>query len=426
VTIYCSGIGGIGLSAYAALQRAAGHTVLGSDRAESALIEDLRGQGIQVTLDQSGAAIPATTDLFVYSEAIPKDAPERLAAEERGIPQRSYPEALGDLSRQSRVIAVCGTHGKSSTTAMAARALVEAGLDPTVVVGTKMRELGNRNWRRGKGPLFLLEACEYRRSFLQYSPSIVILTNCDGDHFDYYATLDEYQDAYVEFLRKLPSDGIVITHRADPQALRVAERSGKNIIDADAFALPELSTPGEHMQRNAQLALALAAHLGVPEESARASLRGYAGSWRRMEVKGRTSEGALVIDDYGHHPHEIRTTLRALRETFPTNRLVCVFQPHTHDRTLKLYDKFTPSFRDVDIVIVPNVYDARSDIETDMLDIPRFVLDITRESETPAMHSISLEETERLLRDDFLKPDDVLICMGAGDVTDLAERIVVR
>ncbi len=189
--IYCSGIGGIGLSAYAALQKLAGHTVFGSDRSESALLDDLRSQGIGIVLDQSGAAVPKDCDLFVYSEAIPESSPERQKAKEYGSMQKSYPAAVGDLSRGSRLICICGTHGKSSTTAMAARLLIETGKDPTVVVGTKLKELGGRNWRRGKSDIFLLETCEYRNSFHQYSPRIILMTNCDGDHFDVYKDTDD-------------------------------------------------------------------------------------------------------------------------------------------------------------------------------------------------------------------------------------------
>src|SRR3989344_2888210 len=178
--IYCSGIGGIGLSAYAALQRTNGHDVLGSDRSDSALLDDLRSQGITVILKQDGSGVPADVDLFVYSEAIPEDAPERARARDLGIPERSYPEAVSELTKDHRLIAVCGTHGKSSTTAMITRLLLETGHDPTVIIGTKCKELNGRNWRRGKSDLFVLEACEYRRSFLNYSPDILLLTNCEA------------------------------------------------------------------------------------------------------------------------------------------------------------------------------------------------------------------------------------------------------
>lgn len=423
MTIFCSGIGGIGLSAYASLQRMAGHEVCGSDRSDSALLQSLREQGIGIALTQDGSALPTDCDLFVYSEAIAVDAPERVRARERGVRSLSYFQALGELSRGYSVIAVCGTHGKSSTTAMAARVMIEAGLDPTVVVGTKVRELEGKNFRKGKSNLFLLEACEYRRSFHFLSPSIVLMTNVDGDHFDAFPTIEAYREAFADFLALLPEDGVVITHGSDPDARALAEHCGRRFIDADAFPLVSLQTPGLHMRQNAQLVLALAAELRVPAPEAVRILGGFAGTWRRMEVVGERS-GVTVIDDYAHHPREIRATLAALREAYPGRRMVTAFQPHTHDRTLKLYDDFCTAFRDTDVVVVAETYDARSDIETQRVDTARFTVDIGKGSGVEALYGGSLPATEQLLRSNILKHGDVLVCMGAGDVTKLAGRMM--
>ncbi len=422
--IYCAGIGGIGLSAYAALQRAAGHEVLGSDRVESAVTKDLQGQGIEVFYEQDGSHVPEDCDLFVYSEAIPKDALERQKAEEFGIEQESYFQALGTISKDSFVIAVCGTHGKSSTTSMLAKVLTDAGKDPTVVVGTKVPDLDGRNWRKGESDLFLLEACEYRRSFHYLSPNIVLMTNVDGDHFDAYpGGVEEYQQAFADFLALLPEDGIIITYLSDPACRRLAGQSGRRVIDADQEQMPELSVPGRHMQQNAQLALSLAKELGIAEDTALNALKQYKGCWRRMELKG-TYHDIPVIDDYGHHPKEVRATLSAVKEAYPGKRIVCVFQPHTHDRTLKFYDEFTVAFADANIVIIPNIYDARSDIETDSVDTATLVNDIARESEVETIEGHSLEGVERLLQENILQKDDVLLCMGAGDIANLATSMV--
>ncbi len=421
--IFCSGIGGIGLSAYASLQKAAGHMVAGSDRSDSALLQSLREQGIEIVLTQDGSGIPADCDLLVYSEAIPVDAPERKLARERGIRSISYFQGLGEISKDFFVIAVCGTHGKSSTTAMAARVLIAAGRDPSVVVGTKVRELDGKNFRKGRSDLFLLEACEYRKSFHALSPDIVLMTNVDGDHFDAFKDMEEYHKAFADFLNILPKDGVVITHGQDADAKKIAAESGRTFIDADAFPLPQLSTPGEHMKQNARLVLALAEVLEIPQSEAIKSLSGFAGTWRRMEVKGER-DGITIVDDYAHHPKEIRATLAAMREAYPKRRIVCVFQPHTHDRTLKLYDDFLVSFKDADVVIVPAIYDARHDIETATVDVPRFVKDIAKGSDTEVMEGHTLPETEKMLRGTILKSGDVLVCMGAGDVTKLAEKMM--
>jgi len=422
--IYCSGIGGIGLSAYAALQKQAGHSVSGSDRSDSALLDDLRKQGITVFLEQDGSHVTEEIDLFVYSEAIPIDSPEREKAEKLGIPQQTYFEGLGEISKDCRVVAICGTHGKSSTVAMAVRVLVDAGKDPTVVVGTKLTELDGRNWRKGKSNLFLLEACEYRRNFLFLSPDIVVMTSADGDHFDSFDDLEDYQQAYAEFLQKLPQGGPVITHGADPDCQQVVSTSDRPVIDADTLPLPEVSTPGRHMQENAQLALALAEHLGIDQRKALASLKGYEGSWRRMEEKGTFGDDVLVMDDYGHHPREIRAVLQAAKEAYPDRRLVCVFQPHTHHRTLTLYDDFLSSFTDADYLVITDVYEARKDIEQDTVDMPKFLKDIEEKSGVPVRDGASLQETEKLILEEIAQPHDLILCMGAGDITDVATQLV--
>jgi UDP-N-acetylmuramate--alanine ligase len=420
VKIFCSGIGGIGLSAYASLQRAAGHEVHGSDRGESALIADLRSQGIIISLQQDGSAVPADSDLFVYSEAIPPDHPERVCATKNGIRQISYFRALGEMSANHRVIAICGTHGKSSTTAMAAQVLVDAGIDPTIVVGTKVPFLGGRNWRVGKSNVFLLEACEYRRSFHTLHPAIAVLTTVDGDHFDAYSSIEEYREAFVDFFRLLPPDGPVIFHGSDADCAKVVTASGKQGIDADKGPLPILSVPGLHMRQNAQLVAALANVLGIPQDKAQESLLAFKGTWRRMEDRGTRSDGVTVIDDYGHHPREVMATLRALRETYPRRRIVCAFQPHTHDRTLKLYNDFLPAFRDVDVLCIAGIYAARSEADSATVDLKKFGADIARESGITVRVTADLTEAEHVLQSELLMPGDLLICMGAGDVTRLA------
>lgn len=421
--IYCSGIGGIGLSAYASLQQVAGHQVMGSDRATSALIEDLETQGIHVFLDQSGAALPEDIDLFVYSEAIPKEAPERKRAQELGITQLSYPEAVGEISKGKKLICVCGSHGKSSTTAMAARLLINAGLDPTIIVGTKLRELGERNWRVGASDIFLLEACEYRRSFLHYSPHLILLTNADGDHYDYYNSHNDYLMAFSEFVEKLPQDGVLITHEGDSNCKTIADLTEHTVLDADTEPMITLKTPGEHMRKNAQLVLALAGIMGVLPEQAAQWVSEYAGSWRRMEVKAELADGITVIDDYAHHPVEIRATLAALKEAYAGRRIVCVFQPHTHDRTLKLWNDFLHAFGDANLVIMTTVYDARHDTETGTVDLQKFVNDVSTGSGVEVQNGGSLKDVQHVLPG-ILHANDVLVCMGAGDITNLAATFV--
>ena len=422
--IYCSGIGGIGLSAYAALEHARGHEVSGSDRAANETIRDLESQGIAVHLSQDGSHVPRDANLFVYSEAVPKDAPERKKAAEYGIRQLSYFGALGEASKSYKLIGVCGTHGKSSTTAMAARFLLQAGFDPTIIIGTKLGELNGRNWRLGKSDFFLAEACEYRRSFLFLEPSIILMTNCDGDHFDYYRDSADYKKAFVEFIRKLPDGGMLITHMADKDCKAVAESCGVRVVDADELPLPELKTPGLHMQKNGQLVLALASALGIDADVCREALSGYAGSWRRTEVVGTVLNSVTVIDDYGHHPLEVRSTLEAIRDAYAPRRIVCAFQPHTHNRTLALYNDFTTSFSACDALVLLPVYDARSDTESETVDLEKFAKNISTASKTTVQTTASLDQASAALLDSVLQQGDVLVCMGAGSITNLARSIV--
>ncbi len=422
--LFCSGIGGIGLSAYASLQKAAGHDVSGSDATDSALVQSLREGGIPVSLQQDGSALPEGCELFVYSEAVPEDAPERKLARERGIRSISYFHAVGEISKGKKLIAVSGTHGKSSTTAMVARVLIEAGLDPTVVVGTKLRELDGKNFRVGKSDWFVLEACEYRRSFHFLSPSIALVTNVDGDHFDAYKDLAEYQQSFVDFLKLLPPDGPVISHGSVPDIARVVQASGRPFLNADDLALPTLKTPGLHMQQNAQLVVRLALHLGLDEAKTRASLQGFAGTWRRLEEVGTRADGVTVIDDYAHHPVEIRASLQGIRAGYPGRRIVVAFQPHTHDRTLKLYDGFITCFAGgADLVIVPDIYAARGEVDTDKVDLPRFIADLRKGSEVEVIDGQSLAGTLETLKE-ILRPNDVVVTMGAGDITKLSKQLL--
>jgi len=422
--IFCSGIGGIGLSAYASHMHALGHDVSGSDRSDSAILTDLQSQGVATYLEQNGKLIEKNIELLVYSEAVPESSPERRKAKELGIRQYSYFEALGELTRGKDVIAVSGTHGKSSTTAMLARIFTELGADPNVVVGTKMKEFNGRNWRKGAGDLWILEACEYRRSFLHLEPKTLVITNVDGDHFDAFKDADDYRSAFVEFASKLPEGGVIVGHGADLAVRDIANRSKKTFIDADAEALISMKTPGLHMQMNAQLALAVSRLRGLPVGDAERALQDFQGTWRRMEMKGTSPIGVTVIDDYGHHPTEIRATLSAIKNAYRGKKLVCVYQPHTNDRTLKLWGEFVTAFRDADEVVLTDVYDARPEKDAGQVDMKKLAADIQSGSSGPCIAAGSISQAEAMLRTKILKTGDIALVMGAGDVTELAGRLL--
>lgn len=425
MNIFCSGIGGIGVSAYASLQQANGHNVAGSDTQQTLLTKQLQAEGIQVVYTQVASNIHAGIDLLVCSEAVPATSAERTKATELGITQLSYFEALGALTANHFLIAVCGTHGKSSTTAMAAQVLTEAAVDPTVVVGTKVPFLQNHNWRQGKSNVALVEACEFARSFLHLRPNVVLLTNADGDHFDTYGSAEAYKQAFAEFLQLLPADGVIITHLEDPICKQLAEASGKKVINADLEPMVPLQVPGTHMQKNAQLVTALRHVLpAVNNESATNSLASHTGCWRRLELKGTTASGIPVIDDYGHHPVEIRANLAALTSKYPDKRLVVVFQPHTHQRTIDLYAEFTKCFTQAGLVVIPNIYDVRRAANTNTVDPQTFTNDIANNSNVSTYYTQSLQHTKEQLEQTLLQAGDVLVCMGAGDITSLATSMV--
>lgn len=421
--IFCSGIGGIGLSAYAGHMLALGHDVHGSDASVSPIIDDLRSLGATVEAIQDGSALPEGIDLFVYSEAIPETSPERKKAKELGIPEQSYFQALGTLTEGKDLIAVCGTHGKSTTTAMAAKVFIDAGKDPNVVVGTKMKELNGRNWRKGSGDLWIVEACEYRNSFHNLKPNTALITNADGDHFDAFADLPAYEEAFVRFFRAMPTGGTVIAHGGDAQVAGILQRAGKSAIDADTEPMAELGVPGLHMRQNAQLVVSLARLRGIAETEAVASLKTFTGTWRRMEERGVTFHDVPVIDDYAHHPKEITSTIAAIREKYPKHRLVVVFEPHTNDRIFKLWKDFIVSFSEANLVLVTKVFDARPDKDKEKADVSKLAAEIGRTCKVSCRPTASMEKTKAVL-ESLLKKNDVLLIMGAGNSTKLATSMV--
>jgi len=303
---------------------------------------------------------------------------------------------------------------------MAAKMIIDAGLDPSVILGTKTPDLAGRNWRRGKGEIFLVEACEYHRSFLHLAPSILLVTNVTGDHFDVYRDMDDYANAFQELVARLPKGGVLITHCDDPACFMLTKHA-PSTVDADQFPLEKLLVPGQHMQKNAQLVLGLGSYLGIHE--AAKSLESYKGCWRRSEIKGESAVGAIVIDDYGHHPHEIKATLEGIKHAYPEKRLICVLQPHTHDRVLRLYSEFTRALAAADLVLIPNIFEARSDRDSAKADPKKLAHDIAEGSSVETHFVESLHGAEEMLRK-ILKSDDVVVTMGAGDVWKIADAIV--
>lgn len=416
--IHFIGIGGIGVSALAKYYLEKGHQVFGSDVTASSLTEDLIKRGAQVFIGPNTAENIKDYDLVIYSPAVKSNNLEMIEAELKGIKALSYPQALGEMTKEYFTIAVSGTHGKSTTTSMIALILTEAGLDPTVVVGTKLKEFGDSNFRMGQSQYLVIEACEHEESFLNYWPKIAVITNIEEDHLDYYQNLDNIKRAFNEFASHLDKDGILVKQK------EIEVICDKKVIE---FSLTEekevkklreiIKIPGDHNILDALAALKVARALNIPDEVAFSALSKYMGSWRRFEITEYPN--FTLIDDYGHHPTEILATLKGAREKYPNKNIYCVFQPHQYQRTFLLFDDFIKVFKEV--------------IETKLVN-KLFLIDIYDVAGREGGEFKEKVSSERLVnavpgaiyanKDELygnLKGGEVIIFMGAGNIYDLSQ-----
>lgn len=413
--VFCIGIGGIGISAIARYCLSRGAHVSGSDGSSSRITEDLQKDGVEVYKGHNASHISEDTDLVIYTIAVTENNVELKSAREKGIICLTYPEALGMLTEEYTTIAVSGTHGKTTTTAMVASMLTACGVSPTVIVGSLLGE-GGSNFVKGDSKYLIVEACEYKRSFLNLHPSHILVTNIDEDHLDYYKDIHDIKHAFQQFADKLPEDGFIVTHH-DVSLHTSGKKINGDTIDRDSI---DLSVLGEHNKKNAQLALALAEALGLDETRAREGLLAFTGTWRRLEYKG-TQKGAIVYDDYGHHPTEIQATLQALREKYKQGKfkLIVVFQPHLYSRTKLLLQEFSQAFSLADKICVLPIYASREkDDETisshDLVEI------------TPnAIAMESFEEVKKYL-DKNAHSGSVVLTIGAGDVYLLSDIFITE
>ncbi len=423
--IHFIGIGGIGVSALAQYYLAKGHAVSGSDLVASEITDLVKEKGAQIIVGNSADNIKQDLDLVIYSPAVKETNPELAKAKELGIKTMSYPEALGDLTKEYYTIAVAGAHGKSTTTTMIALALTKAGLDPTVIVGTKVKEFGGSNFRVGKSKFLVIEACEYDSSFLHYQPHIVVLINIDKEHLDYFKTFANVKKAFKDFIMKLPEDGFLVFDKDDKYAPKLGKTKFKTIgislKQKDASKVKKvLKVPGKHNVAHGLAVLAIAKILDMPEKIALKSLSEFKGTWRRFEI---VKEGKLtVISDYGHHPNEIMATLQAAREKYPKKRILCVFQPHQHQRTYYLFNDFVKVFRSApaDEVVLTDIYDVAGR-ETKAINQEVSSEKLVNKINRKSVAYCATNNLENFVKE-RVKNTDVLIIMGAGDVYKLAEK----
>ena len=383
--IHCIGIGGIGLSAIAEILLSRGYEVSGSDMKESAETARLASKGARVFIGHR-AENADEADLLVFSAAVGHDNPEMKRAEERGIPILSRAQMLGLLMQEyENSIAVSGTHGKTTTTSMVSLILDRAKLEPTILVGGNLAEIGG-NVKVGHSRYFITEACEYMDSFLSLKPKIEIILNIDSDHLDYFKDIDHIVSSFDKFAQLVPASGTIIAYDANPFVNQVI-RDLDNVVtfglsencdyyaaniqfneegmpafdvchDGQLLSRVQLAVPGEHNILNALAAFTCACALGVEPQLTKETLERYHGTQRRFDIVGTTAKGVKIVDDYAHHPTEIKATLSA-SENVPHNKLWCIFQPHTYTRTIALFDEFAEAFEKADKLILAEIYAAR-------------------------------------------------------------------
>ena len=446
--IHFVGIGGVGMSGIAEVLVNLGYRVTGSDVRRSEAIERLERLGAKVAIGHEPANVEGA-HVVVYSSAVARDNVEVHVARQRGIPVIPRAEMLAELMRLKYGIAIAGTHGKTTTTSMVGAVLGAAGLDPTVVVGGRVHGMG-ANARLGQGEFLVAEADESDGSFLRLTPTIAVVTTIDAEHLDYYRDLAAIREAFLSFVSKVPFYGAAVLCADQPDIQAILPRVEKRVITygltapadlvaasvrlseltarfevlhkGDSLGELRLQVPGLHNVANALAATAVGLDLEVPFAAVQRALAAFTGVQRRFQVKGEVG-GVLLVDDYGHHPAEIRATLAAARQGFARRRVV-VFQPHRYTRTFHLYDEFLTAFDDADVLIVTDIYPAG-------------------EPPIPGVHARSLAEgigartgrdvryvgdrtevVEALLR--ALRPGDLVLTLGAGDVGAIADQLRER
>lgn len=417
--VHFIGIGGIGVSALARHYLSEGWTVSGSDQSDSQLIQDLISEGIGVKVGpQVAENVPNDVNKIIYTVAVKEDNLEFVAAKNLQINNpdlilMTYPQALGEMTRTKKTIAVCGTHGKTTTTAITYEMLKESGVDANMIVGSLIEYNGKKtNYIKGSSEWIVIEACEYRQSFLNYFPDYTIITNIDADHLDFYKDLEDIKKSFGQFVDNLKPGGKVIVHEQE-KYINEYIKENKELVVADGENVDKivLSVPGRHNRQNANLVFTLGKVLGFNEDKILQGLKNFKGTWRRQEYKGKIND-IIFYDDYAHHPHEIKATLDAFREKYPDRKIALAFMPHLFSRTKLLFKEFVEELGQADRVFLMPIYKAREvfdeSISSGML---------ADKIGSKAKSAQNFEELKNEILN--LKDDYVVITMGAGNIDDL-------
>ncbi len=430
--IHFIGIGGIGISALARWFKTQGYIVQGSDLSPSIITRELEHEGIKIAIGPHDAAnITKKINRIIYNQAIPQDNVELRAAKKLEIPTSSYPRSIGELTKIYKTIAIAGAHGKSTTTALIALIVQEASFDPTVVVGTRLNEFNNKNFREGKSEYLVLEADEWKASFLHYLPYAALVTNIDHEHLDYYKNFAAIKKVFLQFIHNVNPEGFVVLNRDNKELASLESKIRRPIVwysanAKEAYEIKKiLKLPGAHNLSNAIGAYTFCRALGIKKQTILKAIGSYKGAWRRNEYRG-TYNGTPVYDDYGHHPTEITATLGGVREQFPNKKIICVFQPHQRERLKLLFKKFITCFADADELILWDVYDVagREEKENpyDSQALARAIERRTKKS-VPVVNSI--KELKSALSTLHIPPSTaVIVMMGAGNINEQTEKLI--
>ena len=425
--VHFIGIGGIGMSALAQYFKDQGCDISGSDRDVSPVTELLEKKGIQIVIGQKAENVPVDAEIVVYSDAVPEDNPERARAQELGISQRSYFAMLGEVSAGKKTVAVAGTHGKTTTTGMLAKILHDAGESPIAVVGSIVKDFGS-NYLAGTSDIFVVEACEYKDHLLELSPQVLVITNLELDHTDFFPSLSALQETFRKAIECVPENGVIVTDTSNSNIAPLLVGAKAQVVDYTKEPSYKLLLPGEFNIMNARAAAAAARFFLCGNQMSSdcghlisTSLASFQGTWRRFEYKGKTKNGADVYDDYAHHPTAVRETLKVLRAKV-AGKIIVAFHPHLYSRTRDLLDEFATAFTGADRVLIAPIYPAR---EVDDGTISSEILaERIRATGTDAIALNSFDAIEKELS--LAGLGDTIMTMGAGDIYKIADALITK
>jgi UDP-N-acetylmuramate--alanine ligase len=365
--------------------------------------------------------VPKDTEVVVYSDAVPFENPERMSAREYGIPEKSYFTVIGEVSETMKTIAVAGTHGKTTTTGMLTKILVHAEKRPTAIIGSIVRDFGS-NCVLGSRDVFVVEACEYKDHILHITPQVLVLTNVELDHTDYFPSLEALQRTFKKAIDSVPADGYIITNPAHERIAPLLANAQAKIVDYTKESVAGINLLGEFNRENAQAARAAArtVYPDIPDDIARHALETFQGSWRRFEYKGETAAGATVYDDYAHHPTAVRKTIDAARERFSGKEIIVAFHPHLYSRTKHFADDFAEALTHADTAYIAPIYAARESHD------PTISHTLLAEAVNAQGGHAYAKDSLHAVRDALTMYGSgaVVITMGAGDIYKVADELV--